>query len=273
MSSSLERIRCALPSRWAEEAPRPLDRDALVALFDNRIPAIRVPGFATPDECEAFCRAVHAGALRYYAVEPPVGYIGMAQYSYRWGRSRSDYFADVPAAFADQRAVFDASFDPLARVIASLAANWPAEVGIAHEAGLGDYFAGIIRVANAGIRLHADFAPFNAPGYSVASIDAQIGWNIYFEMPGAGGDTVVVNAPWTPTPIGDQPPPSYDLDLRESERAQHHVFTPQVGELVLFNVRNPHQVLPAATTETERSRISIGAFVGRMPDRRLVMWS
>jgi hypothetical protein len=256
---------------WPQGVSFSLDATSLEALLANRIPAIHVPGFISPVRCEAFCKAVRQAPLRHYSVQPPVAYAGMAQYEYRWNRPKADYFADVPAADRSCAEIFSASFDPVSEVIALLKRVWGRPVGRAHEPGLGDYFAGIVRVAGGGIKLHADFAPINAPGWSVSAIDAQIGWNIYFEVPDEGGDTVVYGEPWQADLIDGQAPPSYGLDHAALAHAPKYRYHPSQGELVFFNVRNPHEVL-AAQTEG-RSRISIGAFVGRMPDGSLALWS
>lgn len=259
------------PEFWSGAPATVLDASSLEALLDNRIPAIHIAGFVEPDLCRRFCAAVRAAPLRHYSVQPPVAYLGMAQYEYRWNRPKADYFADVAAADQACRRVFEQSFDPLAKVTSAVAQVWGAGAGKAREPELGDYFAGIIRVAGGGIKLHADFAPINAPGWSVAEIDAQIGWNIYFEVPEVGGDTQVYGEPWQADLVDGQAPPSYGLDPAALASVPCYRYHPRQGELVFFNVRNPHAV--TAGEDATRSRVSIGAFVGRMPGGRLVMWS
>ena len=259
------------PGFWSGSPATALDASGIEALLANRIPAIHVAGFVAPHLCRLFCAAVRSAELRHYSVQPPVAYLGMAQYEYRWNRPKADYFADVATADRTCQRVFEQSFDPVAQVTAALNQVWPAGVGRAHESGLGDYFAGIIRVAGGGIKLHADFAPINAPGWSVAAIDAQIGWNIYFEVPEMGGDTQVYGEPWQADLVDGQAPPSYGLDAASLAAVPCYRFHPREGELVFFNVRNPHSV--SAGEDAGRSRVSIGAFVGRMPDGRLVQWS
>ena len=39
---------------WQSNEAQPLSAGSLDALFSNRIPAIRIPGFANPVECRAF---------------------------------------------------------------------------------------------------------------------------------------------------------------------------------------------------------------------------
>ena len=121
----------------------------------------------------AFSRAVRAGNMKFYSVAKRIGYIGMAQYEYRWNRPLYAYFGDVSKANADLSAVVaNAGFDPVARLIDRLLEVWDVPVGIGREAGHGDYYAGIVRMASEGVDLHADFAPFNSPTYSIAHVDA-----------------------------------------------------------------------------------------------------
>lgn len=262
-----------VPERtWARLDEAPLSAASLAALLANEIPAIRIRGFATADECAAFARAVRAAPIRHYSVSPPVGYIGMAQYEYRWDRPKGDYFADVAAANANLARVTSASFDPISRVVGRLREVHGGPVGVAVEPGLGPYYAGIVRIASGGIRLHADFAPFNSPGYAIGRIDAQIAWNFYAEQPGRGGETAVHNAPWSPDVPEGTIPPSYDLPRELVAGAPVHRFEPTAGDVVLFNTRNPHEVL-GGSDDAGRDRVSIGSFVGRAPDGALVMWS
>jgi DNA-binding transcriptional MerR regulator len=45
-----------------------------------------------------------------------------------------------------------------------------------------------------------------------------------------------------------------------------------VGDVVIFNTRNPHEIA-GGVAKPGGSRISIGSFVGRMPDEQLMLWS
>lgn len=257
---------------WLRHGEEPLTRESLAALFANEIPAIRIRGFASAQECQAFAKAVRAAPIRHYSVTPPVGYIGMAQYEYRWDRPMADYFHDVTAANEALARVTNAAWDPVARIVARLQAAWDAPVGVAQEPGLGAYYAGIVRIASAGIRLHADYAPFNSPRYRIGQIDAQLGWNFFAEQPTSGGETSVHNRPWTPERVGDEIPASYDLPRALVAGAHVHRYAPTAGDVVIFNTRNPHEVAGGGP-EPGPDRVSIGSFIGRMPDRSLALWS
>ena len=72
------------PATWTSAQEHPLTTENLARLLDNRIAAIRVPGFATPQECVAFAAAAKQGRMQYNNVADRIGYIGLAQYQYRW---------------------------------------------------------------------------------------------------------------------------------------------------------------------------------------------
>ena len=258
---------------WNNREEHPLTRESLEALLDNRIPAIRIRAFATPAECAAFAGAVRAGNLRFYSVTRRIGYIGVAQYEYRWGRPLADYFGAVAAADADLAAVVAAAgFDPVRRLIDRLAAVHDAPVGVGQEPGHGPFFAGIVRMASEGVDLHVDYAPFNSPAYSIGRIDAQLGWNFFAEELPGGGITTVHNAPWSPPIRAGEIPQSYNLPRDIIAGAPAFDYAPTMGDVVLFNTRNPHEIAGGGSVDG-RERISIGSFVGRMPDRSLALWS
>jgi hypothetical protein len=257
---------------WPRRAEAELSRESLAALLADEIPAIRIRSFATREECAVFADAVRRAGLAYYSVARRIGYIGMAQYEYRWNRPKEDYFRDVGAANEKKAAVQSASFDAVQRLIDRLQEHYPSgRVGIAEEE-LGPYYAGIIRQASEGVDLHADFAPFNSPRYTIGTIDAQLGWNFYAEELVSGGDTTVHHAPWTPEIRPGEIPKSYDLPRDIVAGAESYTFTPNLGDVVIFNTRNPHEIA-GGKAGPGRERISIGAFIGRLPNRDLVMWS
>jgi hypothetical protein len=258
--------------KWSRRAEAELSRESLAALLVDEIPAIRIRNFASHAECAAFAAAVRRAGLRYYSVARRIGYIGMAQYEYRWNRPKEDYFRDVPAADEKREAVQRESFDAMHRLVDRLAEHYDAgRVGIAAET-LGSYYAGIIRQASEGVDLHADFAPFNSPTYVIGTVDAQLGWNFYAEALVAGGETTVHHAPWTPEIKAGEIPQSYDLPRETVAGAETFTFTPDLGDVVIFNTRNPHEIA-GGQSAPGRERISIGSFIGRLPNRDLVMWS
>lgn len=257
---------------WKDQKEHSLTSETFLALLNNEIPAIRIKNFATPEECAAFSQSAKEGNIKYYSVAKRIGYIGQAQYEYRWGRPKSEYFEAVRKANVDLHQVIARTFDPVQRLMALLRKVYPASIGIAQEPGMGEYFAGIIRLAGEGVDLHVDYAPFNTPDYTIRSIDAQVGWNFFAEETGEGGRTTVHNAPWNPPLVPGEIPKSYALDRDIIEGAPTFTYAPTVGDVVIFNTRNPHEI-GAGTPAPGKDRVSIGSFIGRMPDKSLVLWA
>lgn len=256
-------------AEWTTTEEAPLTAETLQAVFNNKIPVLRIRDFCTPEECQTFLKAFEKGRVQYYKLAP-VGYIGTAQVEYRWGNQKGEYFEAAEQAWKDWHEVIDDAWDPLERLIKVLADVTGKSVGLAEEPGFGRLFAGIIRKASKGIGRHSDFAPFNAPDYSIGQIDAQLGWNLFFDVPGTGGVTHVYNRPWTvELREGEDPPMSYGLGDEVIAGAQSTSYSAMAGDVVLFNSRNPHEVTPGEGGD----RIQIGSFIGRQKDGSLVLWS
>ncbi len=264
-------VKQTLAPTWQHAEERELTLENLRLLLDNQIAAIRIRGFASAEESARFAAAAKRGNMQYYNVSDRIGYIGMAQYQYRWSKTKAEFLADVPKAEADVQAVFADSFDPRQRFIDCLRAVWTQPVGIAKEDGQ-EYFAGIIRSTSDRIDLHVDWAPVNSPDYLIGQIDAQLGWNFFAEELASGGHTTVHNAPWAPQVESGEIPQSYGLSPSLVEDAPKFVYAPTAGDVVIFNTRNPHEIAPG-TTVPGGSRVSIGSFVGRLPDQSLVLWA
>ena len=190
---------------WKTNEAQPLSADTLAALFANEVPAIRIPGFATPEECARFAEATRRFTMRpvvgdmevgqpAFAAQP-INHLGMTQAEYK-RRGPAAYFENAKRATAETGGVYALSFDPRERLVEQLRAHFDGTVEFAVEPDGRAYFVGIIRKSNAGLALHADFAPYQAPGYMVDQVDAQLAWNFYAETPERGGITTLHDAPW-----------------------------------------------------------------------------
>jgi hypothetical protein len=266
---------------WRTTEPVELSPANLSALYANEVPAIRVPGFASAGECRAFAAAVRRHEMkvvvgeRKAAVEAfaaqKIGHLGLTQAEYKL-RGVDAYLTASQAAQAQVTDVCADSFDPLARLIDRLRANVLGRVGIATEGDGRPYFCGIIRDSSNGLMLHADFAPYQAPQYSIATVEAQIVCNFYVETPAEAGATTLYDAPWqwrpsTPGEVAE----NYPLPDSLVAGAAAFGFRPQAGEAWFFNTRNPHWVAPSAADG--QSRLAIACFIGRQPSGDLVLWS
>ena len=257
---------------WHSAAVAPLGRDSLKALLRNEIPAIRIPRFATDSECASLVMALAGANIKRSPLDESTAYLGIAHAQYPWGTDFAQVIAAVAEAYADQAYVFTRSFDPVARVIEVLSGAWVGGIEIAAEEGISRFYAGVVIDSTTGVGLHADFAPYVSAGYAIAQSDSQLAWNVYADVPEAGGETVIYNRPWTPLPEDNRVGPAYDLSHAAVAGAESVALRPTIGDVLLFNARNPHEVR-SAESKSGRRRIGVGSFIGSLPNGSLVLWS
>ena len=177
--------------QWDPKQACDLSSANLQALFDNRIPAIRIRDFATAHECRAFADSMRKRKLRYVQgnTDRPsasfdrqrIGYIGLTQFKYKL-RPMGDYLQASEDSTARATAVFSESFNPVQRMIALLESTADATASIGTEGGR-QYSHAISRNSNDGLGLHANYAPYQARKLSVVDATAQLAWNFYAEIP------------------------------------------------------------------------------------------
>lgn len=258
---------------WKQNTAAELSAESLAALIRNEIPAIRIEDFATAEECAAFSEAVHTSPdLKSYSVATPTHYLGLVMYEYRQdGGRKAEFFDAVPAAVAAQEKLYAQSVDVPERFRSMLGAYHPqGEIRVPSEPGFGDYCPVVVRIATNGVHLHADYAPYNSPDWAIGEIEDQITWNLYTQCPSAGGETTVYNSPWIPAEGEDPARGLPGGDIETDSSIQSFTFAPKVGEVVLFNPRNPHKI--AAGETSGEGRVSIGSFLGTKGND-LLMWS
>ncbi|MEH2050565.1 2OG-Fe(II)-dependent halogenase WelO5 family protein [Nostoc sp.] len=238
------------------------------ALLKNEIPSIRISQFASFEECHKLAMAIEKVGFDFYRnVEPPIGRIGITQFEYR-NRDKSGYFDMVKKAKITYKKVTSLSFDPLKRLVTILHQNVSSQVQTAYEnEAYGNYFAGLIRQINVAL-LHIDFAQLDAPDWEIGNVTSQLVWNLYVKAPSQGGICKVYNRQWQPEDEKYKIPGSYgyDFSLIANSQVKHNI--PLTGDLVIFNSRNFHEVLPGIG-----ERITISSFIGQMPRGDLVFWS
>ena len=265
---------------WRTREPQPLSADNLRKLFDNEIPLIHVPNFATQAEVDAVVKAYDKVVDKAGMFQVPTEdisytksrFIGMPQFQYAT-RPKADYFADVPGCYALQKQVFDNSFHVVNRMLALVRKNWPGKVEIGDEGPpFGKYYAGIFREVTMGGPVHCGFGPFTAPGYAkLGSIDADVSWNLYLLRPTQGGETTVYNRPWQSKRNVSTPEIFMKPEIYQD--AESVTFAPTIGDVIIFNNRNPHGWTPTANPKDGTRRLGTGSFLGRLPNGDIMLYS
>lgn len=257
---------------WEDEGVHELSPGSLDALLGNRIAAIGVPSFASADECAALVAAVDEELFLYSPLQaPPIGRLGITQYSHCKGPPER-YFAALEDARAPVRRIFGRSFDPVARLMARVRQMCASHVEIARSEEHGEYGAGLVRVIHEYAGLHFDFVPIEIEekGWDIDDIDAQISWNLHVSAATTGGACVVYDRQCIVEHEAAKADPDDLLADRALVEGRARVsLTGAVGDVMLFNTRNYHEILPCRGGR----RLTVSSFIGRKPDGRLVLWS
>ena len=256
---------------WAE-AEAVLSTKALEAVFDNRIPAIRIQNFATDDECNRFVDALRSVPVGQYELDPSdpkIRMIGHPLYESQGCKDRAEYFAKARESRQVYKAIaHEAGFDPVARFQECLQTRCGIHVGHAKDKQLGEYFAGVIRFVEEELLCHIDFAPLDAVGFGVTKVGHQAAWNLFLTEPKAGGVCTVYSSPWCPIHEKYKEAPSYGYAKALTEGERRFRIRPVRGDVVVFNCRNFHRV-----EECKGERITVGSFLGRYASGQHVVWS
>ena len=228
-----------------------------------------IPGFATRTECASLVgQSNKLGFHPYQYVDPPIDRIGVTVFEYD-KIGMASYFREAEIARRLQREIFASSFDPLARFISTVGANHPGSVGIATDSRMGQYYAGLVRRIEAGTMLHIDFASAEQPDWQVASVRSQLAWNLYVDLDETGaGSTHVYNRPWTSALERFKIPDSYGYRHELLEGSQHFTYRPTLGDVLIFNTRNFHEV-----DRSNGNRVTVTSAMGLFDDGALKLWS
>jgi hypothetical protein len=266
-------ISCSYPSPLLWESADELNPNNFQALLDNKIAGIKVDNLLSAEECFRLIPVLRDFGLRLYEYEfeaeglPPAAHLFEPHYLYEL-KSPEEYWPHALQSYAlyDQL-VQCAEVDPVRRLMEILRRAASRTVEIAQQDGH-KYFFTIVRELNHSVLLHTDYAPAIPPYWSISQITSELAWNIYLTDPGEGGECRVYNCPWMPEHdrflVGD----SYAYDPVVVKDSSLMTFKPAVGQLVIFNSRNLHEVAAAS-----QSRLSIGGHFGACLDGSVICWA
>ena len=102
----------ALDTSW-QRAAEGLDETSLRALLAGEIAAVRMEGFASAEECAAFCAAIREGAAASRAAQTSRMTLIGVNFSNYAGQSKEGYFEQVEPSYEAVGAIAArAGFDP-----------------------------------------------------------------------------------------------------------------------------------------------------------------
>jgi hypothetical protein len=247
-------------------------REQIADLAAGRCAAIQVPGLFTVEVCEEILTALKKIEFEAYdaaRVQPIVFRCGVGISDHRIdGRLDDSYWLALQVA-EEMWSSLDLSYDVFARCREALRAGWRDEVVLGRHEGrpLG---AGVVREPNGGFQVHYDDV---LREFVVDLLDspliAQFAFNLYLEVPDAGGETVVWRHRWHPADEAFRLPHSYGYDRAVVGDVESFELRPSVGGALLFDPRNYHAVAPSFGGR----RLALGFAVGLDDRGRLLTWA
>lgn len=267
MSQPAQQINSEL---WSHAQAAKLDKDSILDLFSFRIPAILVKGFLAPQYCERITHKLRLKEMGGYAhtSQTAVFKLGLSHMEHFLKSEEAAYFSKVPQMEAEFREIFDGICENPTQLLTQefRALGFSAE-NAADPAG--KYFAGGFRRIDGHVPPHFDYHALEAKNCLPAKSLAQLSWNLYLSTPRAGGELIVHELLGGPDvehlKMGSTP--YYDLSSRNDVR--RYQYEPSVGDLVLFNSRCFHEVLPSEAG----TRFTQSSFIGLLDNDRVIFWS
>lgn len=259
-------------SNWIKNELCNLTEENLDLLIGHKIPAIIVENFIPTEICDIVADRLKELEFSNYdhLKDIPVHQVGLCHN--QWAHDeKSVYFSKRDDANGLVTQIYQGlDIDPVKMVMEAFETKAGRKADVFFEKGYGSYFAGAFRSFKGHGRLHADHAPSHIhKQWAVTSIVNQLTWNIYYCTQQNGGDLIIYDTIHNSENDKMKCEGEYYFPYEVLEREDHIRITPKVGDFILFNTQNFHEILGS----TEGHRISQTSFVGVRQDGSLGVWS
>ena len=259
-------------SNWIKNTLCDLSAENLEHLLNFRIPGIRVENFIPREVCELISERVRGQSFQNYShlKDIPVHQLGLCHNQYAH-EDNSVYFSKKAEAQRVVYAIYDGlDVNPVEMVIEALRTKADRRAGVFEEPGYGSYFAGAFRLFSGHGRLHVDHAPSHIKKpWAVTEITRQMTWNIYYSVPESGGELVIHDTIHNAEKDRLKVSGDYYFPYEVLDSDERLVVLPKVGDLVIFNTQNFHEIFG----NPNGLRISQTSFIGLRRDKSLGLWS
>jgi hypothetical protein len=244
----------------------------LSRLIDNQTLVLRIPGFITDDACRDISKGLKSTGYDDYLNAPSVGRIGMSYFE--TGRKQEIVDLYFATALQNIRVLRQACYPhpcPIDTLRCVLDEVWPAGCGLQtlYDKKM---FVGLSRCMQPGVPLlaHHDMFGRHAPGTPEAiSLISQFAINVYVDVPQIGGELAMWMDEISDEEFLKRRGDNYGIPLGRLPEPDMKV-KPVEGDLIVFNARKLHAVLPGVGCD----RITLSGFLGnRGQGKRLTVWS
>lgn len=257
---------------WISNKLQDFTEENFNLLVEHKIPGLIKRNFIPSKLCEVVARRLEKLNFQNYdhLKDIPVTQVGLCHN--QWANDHpSVYFSKKQDAQQTIDQIYEGlGINPVRDVIDLLSKNCNRDVGIFEEPGYGSYFAGAFRSFKGHGKLHVDHAPTHIrKPFAVTQITKQFTWNIYYSLQGKGGELVIYDTVHTPENEKLKVPGDYYFPYSVLESDECIKVIPRVGDLIVFNTQNFHEILGSKNA----TRISQTSFFGLTTDESLRLWS
>jgi hypothetical protein len=249
-----------------------LNYASLLKLIEQQTLVLRIPGFITDEACRIISKGLQSTGYSDYLNAPSVGRIGMSYFETGLKQEIVDrYFATALENIDILRKACYPYSCPIDTLRCMLDEVWPAGCGLQTLYGK-KMFVGLSRCMQPGVPLlaHHDMFGRHAPGTPEASsLISQFGFNVYVDVPETGGELAMWMEEISDEAFLERRGKHYGIPLEILPPPDFKV-KPVNGDLILFNARKIHAVMPGFGC----NRITLSGFLGNRGRReRLTVWS
>lgn len=258
-----------------------LSPESIRDLIEEKVPAIRIPNYVSPETAQKIIDFVLAQAsLDAYTHEvyadgvPEQKYYGVYRvgipFNTTYGRpagsvERETYYQAALPGLRRLRDLCAPNLTPIDRLRLDLDEAWTDGASIAAFEGR-KMFAGIVRVMPPDDSHILEEKPHvDCLSPSVCPLEQQLSANIYLKMPPVGGTLESWNVPTLSYADIERLP---DGTIARTDLPKPVAIHPKECELVLINTRKPH----AVSRFSGGIRISVQVFIGYQPGKPLRLW-
>lgn len=257
--------------KWNNSLNSAITEENIKSLLSNRIPYIRIKKFISPLDVQTLISQIEKVGFNFYKnVSPPIGKIGVTVFENQ-KENKNHYFREGKIISANLFKQAPKHKEVMLKILHEIQEKSGYNSQIATDLKTNkSYFAGLIRLMQAGTLLHIDYAPFDARNFDINKITNQLACNVFLKTPKNGGEVVINNKHWNKNDEQYKINNSYGYDSLVVEKIQSVKIKPNTGDLILFNSRNYHQVLPNKNDDS--NRLTLSCFAG-LYNENLLFWS
>lgn len=236
-------------------------------ILDNKVSAVIFRNFYSESDCVKLISRLRDFNL---LLKKSSNYVGPFLMNYI--TQKQTYFARSKSAIKKFNKIFSDLNNPITQIHKTLANLFSNYYYWAPTEGNQPYSPCIIRIHPKGskIPLHKDKVRYEGVNYNISNIDFQLSCVLHLQESEKGGNLKIYDKSWKRT----------DEKFRDIEfgylsevvkGTDYCIIEPKMGDLVIINSTNFHEVLPILGNTP---RISLGMFVGlKTRGRQMITWA